>query len=65
MSNTLKPGQTAPRSGQYQIVGPRGGQTPHGERTVTKDEPMPPTPAAGQRYVLVDPTDNGAGRGRR
>ncbi len=51
----LKPGHIAPRSGQYEIVGPRGGKTGK-ERTVTKDEPMPPTPKRNQRYILVDPT---------
>lgn len=50
-----KPGQTATRSGQYAIVGPRGGAT-GAERTVTKGEPLPPTPKAGQSYKLVDPT---------
>ena len=59
----LRPGETAPRSGQYEIVGPRGGRTGV-ERTVTRNEPLPPTPAVGQRFVLVDPTKNGAGRGR-
>ena len=56
MSNKLlKPGNIAPRSGQYEIVGPRGGKTSE-ERTVTRGEPMPPTPKKNQRYVLVDPT---------
>lgn len=56
MSKTsgLKPGQTAPKSGQYQIEGPRGGKGP--ERTVVKGEPMPPTPSSGSSYRLVDPT---------
>ena len=64
MSNTTyKPGQTAPPSGQYVMVGPRGGRTKV-ERTVVKNEPLPPTLSAGQKYVLVDRTKNGAGRGR-
>lgn len=55
MSNkSWKPGEKALRSGQYQIVGARGGKGP--ERTVVKDEPFPPTLSPGQRYVLVDPT---------
>ena len=56
MSKTsgLKPGQTAPKSGQYQIEGPRGGKGP--ERTVVKGEPLPPTPSSGSSYRLVDPT---------
>lgn len=53
--SSYKPGHTAPKSGQYGIVGPRGGETGK-ERTVVKGEPFPPTPAPGQTYVLVDPT---------
>jgi hypothetical protein len=55
MGKTFKPGETAPRSGQYEIIGPRGGNTGK-ERTVTKSEPLPPTPQKGQKYKLVDPT---------
>jgi hypothetical protein len=55
MSKTLKPGQTAPRSGQYEQIGPRGGGTGK-ERTVTRGEPMPPTPKPGMGYRLVDKT---------
>lgn len=56
-----KPGDKASRSGQYEIVGPRGGRTGQ-ERTVTRGEPLPPTPGKGQGYILVDPTKNGSGR---
>lgn len=55
MTKRLKPGERAPRSGQYEITGPRGGKTGE-ERTVTKGEPLPPTPKPGQTHVLVDPT---------
>ncbi len=55
MGKTHKSGETAPRSGQYEIVGPRGGRTGK-ERTVVKGEPMPPTPQKGQQYIIVDPT---------
>ncbi len=55
MSKTMKPGQIATRSGQYEIVGPRGGGTGK-ERTVTKGEPLPPTEKSGQSFKLVDPT---------
>ncbi len=61
MNKTLKPGQTAPRSGQYEQVGPRGGHTGN-ERTVVKGEPLPPTPNPGMRYVLTDPTKHSSGR---
>jgi hypothetical protein len=50
-----KPRQPAKRSGQYEMVGPRGGRTGE-ERTVTRNEPLPPTYKPGQGYVLVDPT---------
>ncbi|CDM59891.1 hypothetical protein LPU83_pLPU83a_0050 (plasmid) [Rhizobium favelukesii] len=61
MTKTFKPGQTAPRSGQYGILGTRGGDTGK-ERTVTRGEPMPPTPKSGQTYKLVDATRNKSGR---
>lgn len=61
MSKSYKPGQSAPRSGQYGLVGPRGGQTGT-ERTAVRGEPLPPTPKPGMTYVLTDPTKNGAGR---
>jgi len=50
-----RPGEKSPRSGQWEIVGPRGGGTGK-ERTVTKGEPMPPTPKKGHGFVIVDPT---------
>ena len=63
MSDKLKPGSSAPRSGQYEQVGPRGGHTGE-ERTVVRGEPLPPTPKPGMGYVLVDPTKNGSGKGK-
>ena len=56
MSKTsgLKPGQTAPKSGQYQKIGPRGGLG--SEVTVVKGEPLPPTQTPGLTYRLVDQT---------
>lgn len=50
MGNNKKPGEIAEISGQYQNT------TTKNEVTVTKGEPMPPTPRPGQGYVLVDPT---------
>lgn len=50
-----KPGERAPQSGQYEIVGPRGGRTGV-ERTVVDGKPLPPTLQPGQNYILVDPT---------
>lgn len=60
MPDPLKPGEKAPESGQYEIVGPRGGRT-HDERTVVKDEPMPPTPQKGQKFIMVDKTKHSGG----
>lgn len=51
----FKPGQKALTSGQYEILGPRGGHSGI-ERTVVKNEPFPPTQQSGQTYVLVDKT---------
>ncbi len=60
MSKELTPGTTAPRSGQYQERGPRGGAGR--EVTVVRGEPLPPTTKPGSSYTLVDPTKNKAGR---
>lgn len=62
MPNPLKPGQKAPVSAQYEIVGSRGGQTGQ-ERTVPKGTTLPPTPQSGQTYKIVDRTRNKSGRG--
>lgn len=59
----MKPGQIAPRSGEYKIVGPRGGQNGP-ERTVVLGERLPPTPTKGSTYVLARAAKNGAGRGK-
>lgn len=59
----VKPGQPSPASGLYDIVGPRGGDTGK-QRTSVEGHPMPPTPKPGQKYVLTDPAENGAGKGR-
>lgn len=59
MSKKMKSGQKVDISGQYEIVGPRGGKTGK-ERTVVSGEPLPPTPQKGQGYILVDPTNGHA-----
>lgn len=56
----ISPGAPAPRSGQYQERGPRGGQGR--EVTVPKGKTMPPTTRKGSTYDLVDPTRNKSGR---
>lgn len=49
---TYKPGERAPASGQYQIIGPRGSKGP--ERTVVKGEPFPATFKSGSLYKTKD-----------
>ena len=51
----LRPGNETPQSGQYEVVGPRGGRT-GSEVTSVQGKPLPPTPSSGQGYILVDPT---------
>jgi len=55
MAKTYKPGQTVPKSGQYSVVGPRGGDKGR-EVTSVKGEPFPPTQKSGERYVIADET---------
>jgi hypothetical protein len=50
-----KPGQITLRSGQYEVIGPRGGKTGD-EITAVEGKPLPPTPKPGQGFVLVDKT---------
>jgi hypothetical protein len=60
MMKGFKPGQPAPKSGQYETIGPRGGKG--NEVTVVQGKPLPPTPLPNSTYKLVDPTKNGSGR---
>jgi hypothetical protein len=46
----LPPGTKADKSGQYKNTSTKN------EVTVTRGEPLPPTPKPNQGYVLVDPT---------
>lgn len=55
MKKEYKPGQTADQSGQYPVVGPRGGYKGY-EVTVTKGEPMPPVPEKGWGFGDPDAT---------
>ena len=61
MSKTRKASSTVPRSGQYEIIGPRGGRTGD-KRTVIRGERLCPTPKCGQGYKIVDPTKHKNGR---
>lgn len=49
-SKHFKPGEVAPTSGQYKNT------ATNSEVTVTKGEPLPPTPKKGQTYIVVDKT---------
>jgi len=60
----LKPGQTSPASGQYPVIGPRGGNTGR-EVTVPKGRPMPPTSRPGETYGKPDLTKNKSGTGSK
>ena len=51
----LTPGTKTPVSGQYEIIGVRGGETGE-EVTAVKGKPLPPTQKSGQKYKLVDKT---------
>lgn len=55
MADKLKPGMGTPVSGQYEVVGPKGGKTGT-EVTAVEGKPLPPTPGKGMGYKLVDPT---------
>ncbi len=51
---------TAPKSGLYAVIGPRGGYIT--EVTVPKGHQLPPTPTPNSSFKLVDPADNKSGR---
>ena len=50
-----KPGEIARRSGQYPVVGPRGGDRGR-EVLAVEGEPFPPPPKPGMGYGKPDPT---------
>jgi hypothetical protein len=56
LAKLLKPGQKVKDSGQYEIVGERGGKLEGREVTLVKNEPAPPTPEPNERFRLVDKT---------
>ena len=59
MNTNLKSGQTAPKSGQYVEVGPKGGVKK--EITISKGETLPPTEKPHSSFKLIDPTKNKSG----
>jgi len=57
----FKPGQPVPKSGQYGVKGPKGGDLGK-EVTVSKGDVFPPTVKPGQTYVMNDPSNNKSGK---
>jgi len=55
MQKIFNPGQITPKSGQYGIIGSKGGITGK-EITAIEGKPLPPTHKPGQHYKLVDST---------
>ena len=53
MNKTYKPGRHAPISGEFGIVGPRGGATGQ-ERTAIQGRPLPPAPKPGQYGIPAE-----------
>lgn len=58
----LNPGTPTPKSGQYEVVGPRGASKDR-EITSIRGNPLLPTQNPGEGYRLVDPTKH-KGRGQ-
>jgi hypothetical protein len=58
---SVRPGEAAPKSGQYEEVGPRGGRKGN-EVTMPKGHTMPPTSKPGNSYKLADPSKNKSGK---
>jgi len=48
-----RPGEYAPRTGRYEIIGPKGARTGN-IREISRGEPLPPTPKPGQRFILIE-----------
>jgi hypothetical protein len=64
MAKTLNPGETAPVSGLYELIGPRGGRTGR-ERTVARGEVLPPPPKKGMTYRIAERAHNKSGHNQR
>lgn len=62
MAKEHKPGEKVPESGQYKVVGPRGGDKGR-EVTSTQGERFPPGEAPGERYRIADRTKH-RGKGK-
>jgi hypothetical protein len=64
MAKNYKPGERAPVSGLYELIGPRGGHTGK-ERTVARGEILPPTPKTGMEYRIAERAHNKSGHDRK
>ena len=64
MPKTLSPGEKAPVSGLYELVGPLGGKTGK-ERTVVRGEMLPPSPKAGMTYRISERAHNKSGHDKK
>jgi hypothetical protein len=60
MKRQFKPGDVAPVSGLYELIGPRGGDTGK-ERTAVKGDTLPPTPKPGMTYKISERAHNKSG----
>jgi hypothetical protein len=54
-SKGLTPGSKTPKSGQYPVIGPRGGKTGR-EVTSVEGRPLPPAQRKGETYGKPDVT---------
>ena len=60
MKKTFKPGQTAEKSGQYDMLGPKGGFIK--EVTIVKGKHFPPTVKPNAGYKMANATKNKSGK---
>lgn len=49
---TVKPGEAAPKKGEYPVVGPRGGDRGKSVTIPDKGTTMPPTEKPGEKFVV-------------
>ena len=49
---TIKPGESAPRGGEYPMVGPRGGDRGKSVTIPERGTTMPPTDKPGEKFVV-------------
>jgi 3,4-dihydroxy-2-butanone 4-phosphate synthase len=64
MAKQYNPGQVAPVSALYEVIGPRGGHTGK-EVTVAKGKELPPTPKPGMAYEISERAHNASGHNRK